>query len=202
VRSNSSWRSDLHVDERRFRLDFVIAFFALLISTIAALASVYQTRVISQQLSATVWPYLNFDNTFGPQSVSISLTNYGLGPALVRSAEMTLNGKHVGSWDDVIDAYVQLTRRMHLKARTQISDANLDASVVLSAGVSRRLLDVRTSPAAIRAVRTIARETSLRVCYCSLLDQCWEIISGQKGSPAPRSSCPIGSEIAAKTPAP
>ncbi|HZV76566.1 MAG TPA: hypothetical protein VFF63_02265 [Candidatus Babeliales bacterium] len=190
------------MDERRFRLDFVIAFFALVISTVAALASVYQTRVISQQLSATVWPYLNFDNTFGPQSVTLSLTNYGLGPALVRSADMTLNGKHVGSWDDVIGAYLQLARRMHVKGRTQISDANLDASVVLSAGVSRRLLDVRTSATTIRAVRAIAREISLRVCYCSLLGQCWEIVSRQKGAPAPRSSCPIGAEIAAETPAP
>ena len=34
------------MDEKRFRLDFVIAFCALLISTVAALASVYQTRVI------------------------------------------------------------------------------------------------------------------------------------------------------------
>ncbi|MFY9665426.1 MAG: hypothetical protein WAK19_13335, partial [Candidatus Cybelea sp.] len=93
------------MDEKRFRFDFIIAFCALLISTIAALASVYQTRVIGEQLSATVWPYLSIDRTFNPQAVSLSITNYGLGPALIRSAEIELDGKKVRSWDAVIVEY-------------------------------------------------------------------------------------------------
>jgi len=31
----------------------------LLISTVAALATVYQSRLIANQLSATIWPYLS-----------------------------------------------------------------------------------------------------------------------------------------------
>jgi hypothetical protein len=37
------------MNERRLRLDFVIALCALLISTVAAVATVYQTHVIARQ---------------------------------------------------------------------------------------------------------------------------------------------------------
>lgn len=190
------------MDEKRFRFDLLIAVSALLISTIAALASVYQTRVIREQLSATVWPYLSFDRTFSPQAVTLSLTNYGLGPALVRSARIDLDGKPVPSWDAVIAEYVRVAHRMHVKGVTRISDANLDGSVVLSAGVTRRLLDVEAAGATIHVVRRVAGSVALTVCYCSLLGQCWQVTSGQIGAPQERASCPLGSSISARTPTP
>ncbi len=49
------------VNDKGFRLDFAIAIGALFISTVTALASVYQSRVIAQQFSAAVWPYFSFD---------------------------------------------------------------------------------------------------------------------------------------------
>jgi hypothetical protein len=190
------------VNERRLRFDLLIAVSALLISTVAALASVYQTHVIGQQLSATVWPYLSVDRTFSPQAVTLSITNFGLGPALVRSARIDLNGKPVRSWEDVLAEYTRVAHRMHVKGVTKISDANLDGSVVLSPGVTRRLLDVRTTAGTIHAVRAVAGSVSLTICYCSLLGQCWQISSNESGWPAPRSSCPIGESIAVDTPKP
>ena len=188
------------MNEKRFRFDLLIAVSALLISTIAALASVYQTHVINQQLSATVWPYLMLDRTYGQQSMTLSVTNYGLGPALVRSAWMDLNGKPMPSWDAVIAEYVQMKHQMHVNGVTRIGDSNLDGSVVLSAGVSRRLLDLRTTGNAIHAARRLAGNLSLRICYCSLLGQCWQTTSGQIGAPQHRASCPLGPSIVAQPP--
>ncbi len=190
------------MNERRLRFDLLIAVSALLISTIAALASVYQTRVINQQLSATVWPYLSFDRTFSPASVTLSITNFGIGPALVRSAQIDLGGKPVASWDDVIAVYARIAHQMHVHGQLRISDSNLDGSVVLSPGVTRRLIDVRASGSTIHAVRRLSGEISLTVCYCSLLGQCWQADSGQNGWPTQRSSCPIGEAIGARTPTP
>ena len=191
------------MDENRFRLDLLIALCALLISTIAALASVYQTRVISQQLSATVWPYLSFDRTFAPQSVTLSITNYGLGPALVRSAWIELDGKEAPSWDAVVGEYVRVAHQMHVKGPTRVIDANLDGSVVLSPGVTRRLFEAQTAGSTIHAVRRVAGSVSLKVCYCSLLGQCWQAASGgQPGAPEPRAFCPLGPSIDVRTPKP
>jgi len=44
------------MQDRGLRYDAIIAVSALLISAIASAAVVYQTHVISQQFSATVWP--------------------------------------------------------------------------------------------------------------------------------------------------
>jgi hypothetical protein len=199
---HSSTDSLVAMNEKRLRFDLLIAVSALLISTIAALASVYQTRVIREQLSATVWPYLSFDRTFSPQAVTLSLTNYGIGPALVRSASVELNGKQVPSWDEVIAEYARVAHQMNVKGVTRISDANLDGSVVLSAGVTRRLLEVQAAGATMHAVRRVAGGVALTVCYCSLLGQCWQATSGQMGAPQERASCPLGAAINAKTPTP
>jgi len=190
------------VNERRFRLDLTIAVSALLISTIAALASVYQTRVISQQLSAAVWPYLNIDRTNAPTGVTISLTNYGLGPALIRSAQLDVNGKPAASWNDLIVAFVRRAHTMHLKGTTRTSDANLDGSMVLSPGATRRLFDVQANGPALRVVRETLGDVSLSICYCSLLGQCWQMTSNQSSGPTATSSCPAGASIAAPTPPP
>jgi hypothetical protein len=187
------------MNERRFRFDLIIAVSALLISTVAALASVYQTSVIREQLSAAVWPYLSIDRTYNPTGITISITNYGLGPALVRSASMQLDGKPRSSWNEVIATYVRLGHEMHAKGRIQTTDANLDGSVVLSPGATRRLFDVRADGTAIRAVKKVD-DITMNICYCSLLGQCWETTSKQNAGPVARSSCPIGPSIGAPSP--
>jgi hypothetical protein len=108
----------------------------------------------------------------------------------------------MASWDDVLAAGEQLIHRLHLKGPIGVSDSNLDASIVLSPGVTRQLLVLRAGSDMIRAERRIVGNVSLSVCYCSLLGQCWQAWSGQNGSPVARSSCPIGAIIAAPTPTP
>src|SRR5579872_4313050 len=84
------------MDEGRFRFDLYVAVLALAISGVAAFASAYQTYVIRQQFSATVWPYLTFttrsstDNYF-----ELDLGNAGIGPALIRTASVTRDGKAI-----------------------------------------------------------------------------------------------------------
>jgi hypothetical protein len=73
-------------------LDLVIAVFALLISTTTAIASIYQSRVISSQLSASVWPYLSFTVSLGRSSARLLVTNVGEGPAIVKGARFAIDG--------------------------------------------------------------------------------------------------------------
>jgi hypothetical protein len=86
------------MDEKRFRFDLFIALCALLVSSVAAGASAYQTYVISQQYQASIWPYLGFSFSSGTKNLQITLKNYGLGPALVRYVSLTKDGKEVPSF--------------------------------------------------------------------------------------------------------
>jgi hypothetical protein len=86
---------------KSLRVDVVIAVCALLISTLACMASIFQTRVIADQLSATVWPYVDVTTNIvmSPRDTgwSVTIANDGLGPAVLRSVLLTVDGKPMKS---------------------------------------------------------------------------------------------------------
>ncbi len=100
-RRRRSVRSGVRED-RPFRLDLVVALGALLISTVAALATVYQTRVIARQFSAAVWPYVSFDSTNSPNFTELDIRNDGLGPAIIRAVKLSWDGKPQPSIEAIV----------------------------------------------------------------------------------------------------
>src|SRR5215469_10082262 len=87
------------MDDKRLRFDLFIAGMALVISTFAAAASAYQAYVINQQFSATVWPYLSLSTSYDRSNkfIELDVRNQGLGPAIVRSATVTVAGVPVSA---------------------------------------------------------------------------------------------------------
>jgi hypothetical protein len=184
--------------EKRFRFDLFIALCALAISTIAALASVYQTRVIARQLSATVWPYISLEHTYSGAGAELSIINVGLGPALIRSAWLESGGKFYDSWGSLTGADVRKARQLHWQLTMR--ERSIDGSSVLSAGASRPLITAYgIGPGADLATRTI-ENLDVRICYCSLLGQCWMVEAKQTAGPTPQSSCPHGPAISLAPP--
>src|SRR5438094_198061 len=78
---------------RGWRPDLLIALAALTVSALTASAALYQTRMYSAQLSATVWPYLTFNATESPSTFELTLENDGAGPAIIDGAEVLVDGK-------------------------------------------------------------------------------------------------------------
>ncbi|MBV9973505.1 MAG: hypothetical protein JO135_09250 [Candidatus Eremiobacteraeota bacterium] len=173
----------------------MIAVCALLISAVAAGASVYQTRVISQQnrliseqFGATTWPYLSFANAYSANFVEVDLRNNGVGPAIIRSAEITLDGKAVGpgKTDSAIDSVVETavnqaqedTRKYRVQhpngPRTQLrtSTTSLSTGDVVPAGANWVLVRADGPYIAPRVVALHPR-INIKLCYCSLVGRCW-----------------------------
>jgi hypothetical protein len=173
------------MDEKRFRFDLLVALCALLISGIAAAASAYQTYVIRQQYSATVWPYLNFVTSSSTQFFTLSINNAGIGPALIRRAVVTRNGKPIeipanpttspalfyaiGPDRAAADAD-EAKHRAHGKNSTTVS--SIVRGDVIPAGTTLQLLHIE-GPSLTHFVVADVRHIDLEVCYCSLLGQCW-----------------------------
>ena len=82
---------------KTIRADLLIATLALLASSGATLSSVYQTHVIANQLSASVWPYLEAVYSLSTTTANLEVANDGLGPALVRSASLAVDGHPVAT---------------------------------------------------------------------------------------------------------
>ena len=169
---------------RIVRFDVVIAVCALLISTLATGASIWQTRVVQKQLSAQVWPYVSVDETFSENEIKVTLENYGLGPAILRDVVLrNNNGSVAHTLADFL--HPMLPRGMHLGLR--FSDVGPGAAI--RPGDSIVLLDL-TGPGIRDIIGPQAVHASLRACYCSILDQCWITTSSEKsGAPQEVASC-------------
>jgi hypothetical protein len=170
------------VNEKAFRLDFFIAIAALLVSALTAGALVYQTRVIADQYAATIWPYLSVNGTFGPTGGTLALENDGLGPALIESAQLSVDGKVVPTWNDLLQVLVyepEIQAAVIHAAKTNklvISSGSIGPSSTIRPGERRQLVsisyDVYVHPSVLSRHRI-----ALDFCYCSLNRSCWTLHS-------------------------
>ncbi|MGC1381305.1 MAG: hypothetical protein WA814_09840 [Candidatus Baltobacteraceae bacterium] len=167
------------MNDRGFRLDFAIAIGALLISTVAAAASVYQTRVIAQQFSATVWPYLSFDQTNSPSLLEVTIANDGLGPAIIRAVTISWNGKREASLETLVADLAREPRsraesseaaRAHLPVKLMTSTPTI--GMVIPANSQHTIFRMEGSPR-VQAFRPGIARIDVSLCYCSLTGNCW-----------------------------
>jgi hypothetical protein len=168
------------VDDKRFRLDFVIAIGALLISTVAAIATVYQTRVIASEFSATVWPYVSFDTTNSPALLELDIRNDGLGPAIVRSVKLTWNGKPQSSIEALVASInandphelAAVRAAMRAGANLKLTTSTPTAGLVIPANAQHAVIRMEGA-ALVRYFRPSLGRFGLSLCYCSLTGSCW-----------------------------
>lgn len=157
------------------RIDTLVAFCALLVSMITAAVLSYQTHVVEEQYAAAIWPYLSVDTTNGEREVKISLTNNGLGPALIGSAQLFIDGRAAPAWTTLIDELKQDPAFQSIaQKRLSNSTTSVDGSTTIRPGDSLTLLAVKVPNAIPKAV-LYKHRISAEFCYCSLNDRCWTL---------------------------
>ncbi|HEY1427988.1 MAG TPA: hypothetical protein VGF18_00315 [Candidatus Tumulicola sp.] len=174
------------MDEKRFRFDLYIAAAALIFSGLAAGAAAYQTYVIRQQFSATVWPYLVFiTSKGGDRWFELDVSNVGIGPALIRDATVTRDGKVIPEsvLPNAMTAFgtalnperqqaADEERRTHSHEALDMTSSSISRGDVIPAGNKLQLLRIAGSPFTRRVIAE-GRRVDLSICYCSLLGNCW-----------------------------
>jgi hypothetical protein len=166
------------------RLDLVIAVCALLVSGLATGASWWQTHVVAQQLQAQVWPYLTITGTLSSNEVSYAIGNDGLGPAVLRSVVLTVDGKPQRTMVAAMHALIGRTgNQVH-----GLSMAAPGAGSVIRVGGSVTMFHL-TSPVLAPVLARQAGRVALRVCYCSIVGACW-LKESQQSDPRIVASCP------------
>ena len=161
------------------RVDLVIAVSALVVSVLAMAATWWQTRVVAQQLSAQVWPYVTVSSNLSANELRVTVRNVGLGPALVRSAVLTVDGRAQHS---ILDAMAAVGIRGGRHRRVDLS--SLSPGEVIPAGGDVVLADVSGIVMTPASAQALATRASLAVCYCSILQNCW--VTERAGDAAPR----------------
>jgi hypothetical protein len=153
---------------RAWKLDLWIALGALLVSALTASAAIYQSKVFSDQLSATVWPYISYVTTVSSNSsFELKIENDGAGPAIIRGAELLIDGKAASGTQQIVGA-------LHYRPSLGSSSTTGDVSPgeVIRSGDSKTILRVR-DPAFAKLISQINSRVTLRIYYCSILNRCW-----------------------------
>ena len=164
------------------RTDLLIALCALLVSTLTAAAVIYQGKVLSSQLSVSVWPYISFQTTAGNSSIELDVQNVGAGPALIRSAVLLIDGKPESS----LAAGLRELGYRHTRGDA-VTLSSIDPGEVLRAADSIIVARVRSDQFA-REAAGLQKRVRLRICYCSILGDCW-LAQSDVESPVTIKSC-------------
>lgn len=156
-----------------------IGLLALLVSAYTAYVERQQVGAQRQQVRAQVWPYLAIG--ISDTDHSLGVYNKGVGPAIVRSVQMRVDGKPQSDWRHVFDA---LGFRVHHYTVSTISKSVLSPHEVVK-------LIVVPDDAKWQQFRTLYDRLAIDICFCSTLGDCWSLERlGLKSSHHEAGPCP------------
>lgn len=167
---------------REIRYDAVAAVIAALVGMLALAVAAYTAYIQRQQVSAQVWPYLMWANS--DNQMEFMWINKGVGPAIVKTAQVLVDGKPQRDWT----AVMRSLRLDPMKFGQSTFNGN-----VLSAGETLDWLKFMDH-ASFQRFRDAGRRSKLvfKVCYCSTLGDCWvnDTSRGDENVRVPVGKCP------------
>ncbi|MEM6396397.1 MAG: hypothetical protein AAF741_08625 [Bacteroidota bacterium] len=140
---------------------------ALVISVIALLTSIYEVNIMNSQQRAMVWPHLKLYQSYNSEGFRIMGTNYGTGPAIVKSVEATFDGEPVAEINQLLDKM--------LPGRTMGYNeigVNKLSGTVFKPEEDRMLLSLPWNEESKAMLENLGR-VNLTVCYESVLGDSW-----------------------------
>lgn len=171
------------------RLNFVIGVSAILISLASFYATYLQARSADQQVKAMTYPLVqfstsNYDLAGREQAITLSLTNNGVGPAIVRNVRY----RYQDQWHRSVFEFLRACCEQAFEAlneRSRSGEGKVDAQLVTSA--DRNIILPANDHINSLFLRRDAnnadfwdllnrerRKLGIEVCYCSLLDRCYQ----------------------------
>lgn len=171
------------------RVEMFIALCALISSMMAIYIAWDQGRVMRAQQHGAVYPVLQVDgyarNNTDTSSVGISIRNSGVGPALIESVALLVDGEPVPGFRE----YAQ-----GLPAGYELSWSGVTGRA-LAAGETITPVDISwpIGEFSIEALQKVALDTqrwSLHICYCSVFERCWETFEIGRSRASRVDSCP------------
>jgi hypothetical protein len=173
-------------------LDLVVGASAIAIAVASLLIALRQSQIMERQLAASVWPYLQYgtSNTSdeGAKAIRFEIENVGVGPARIHSMSLRYKDKPVRSTAGLIEACCAdlLAEGKPSRFTSTLHDQ------VLAPNKPKNFILFNDVPANVRYWDRLNLErhnVQIKVCYCSVLDDCWMLDSHQTAA-QPLAVCP------------
>jgi hypothetical protein len=168
---------------RRSIVDRIVSGSAMFVALSSLAIALYEVRMMREHDRLSVWPYVSAFNSDSGGVYSFNVRNAGLGPALMRSFELVVDGKPRKSWGEAVELFgVDLHG-------TPSSYSHIGKGVVLLPGANLRLLEIGAGAAGQAFHRAAQSRMHTRICYCSLYEQCWLLDEAKADEPQPVDRC-------------
>jgi hypothetical protein len=169
-----------------------------LIGISALFVSGYTAYVQRQQVRAAVWPILEYGTSNEPK-IRFTLDNKGVGPAIIRSVIVRVDGEPVRNWQAALQKllgpgeykFTQSSMSGHVMAAGESMDVlvphNFDGTP---------LANDKSNPLWM-ALNKERNRVAIEICYSSTLGDCWTLRSGAntRSTTTETRSCPDNSDI-------
>jgi hypothetical protein len=171
----------------RLDRDLVVALASLVVAVSAVVVSVSQTRLMRRQAEASVWPRLVLGVSQTADSVHVTVRNAGVGPAQLRWAQLLWRGTPLSSVRALMDSLPTRTGETFTGRNFGIGTMT---GAVFTPAEEKVLFYIAGS--IVGPLTAAAAETALRMCYCSVYDQCWQFeMRGLRPVPGSRDVAPV-----------
>lgn len=165
---------------RGIRWDALAAIIASLVGLLALIVAGYTAYIERQQVRAQVWPYLDWG--YSGSFYRYIWINRGVGPAVVKSVQVLVNGEPQQDWKTVQQALRIPPFQYH---QSGLNGTVVSPNQTLEWLTFEKKADYETfSRAADRA------NLEFKVCYCSTLGDCWMNDSTRKDPRVSVGQCP------------
>jgi hypothetical protein len=170
---------------------FVIGLPALIASLALAWFAFIQADATQKMQTGGAMPFVTFGTSNasndGKPDITLSLTNNGVGPAILGPIEMRYNGKAIANPAELFAICCGVQRGTSLSYSTSPS-----TGVAIRPGETQNLIGLPRTSANEAIWQSFNKERwklEVRSCYCSIFNDCW-IIEGMQGLPKPVKRCP------------
>jgi len=172
------------------RVEMFIAICALISSAAAVFIAWDQGRVMRAQQHGEVYPVLQVEgrssNSATYSEIGITILNSGVGPALIESVHLEIDGEQVTSLWDILSDY---------PTPSSDSSAGLAGRAIAPGEATEAILLRWTrdeiTPNQIAQVAVDSQDWILKICYCSVFRRCWQTSRIGSGRAERVDSCPI-----------
>jgi hypothetical protein len=169
-------------------IDMAVAGAAILISLISLFVAVSHGRTMEKLVAANSWPLLRYDTgNLDDQTqlpvITLTIENVGVGPALVKSFAVFLDGKRVADQGELLRTCCGPAPRLPQPSQRGDKEAEIGvvtssvANTVIRAGEGRDYVRLANTPsfgAQWEALNQARFRLTFEACYCSVLGDCWK----------------------------
>ena len=186
-------------------VEMTTALSAVVVGVVALFIAIDQSRIASRQaeimeqtVQASVWPVVQFDvatdQDIRNAHATVSLSNSGVGPAIIKGVQISRDGVPLPNIDAFLERRLDTTQGMRFQLDTMRGTGRvLAAGETVMLGDAHWELMVGQIPSGMRDnIYAYFDELSAldgAICYCSVLDDCWVNRTDNYANPEPVESC-------------